>query len=205
MTTTTEVSGTADAAQAGSATRERRTPAGLERRGLKATGIVLGVILFFTAGLSLIDALVPTPGTEVDAGQVVNLGGRARFTPATDWERESKSNPKGGNYFVARAGVEFRIGVFSSDLSATAVVKTFQGELRKTYPTILYNDTTTATTSAGLSGVACQFSALNVKGAILALSRGGSAVLSVAIGPPENVVTLKDQINAMFDSIEFVR
>jgi hypothetical protein len=192
-------------AEADRGTGRRRTASGLERRGLVGTGVVLAIILFYAVVLPLVDAAVPLPGTHVEAGTVVNLAGRARFTPASSWKKESGSKAGQGVFIVSNGGVEFRIAAFDTNEKDHALLTEFQASLRKSNPGAVFRDAATFTTSRGLTGVSSAFTTVNLEGFETAFSRNGTGVLALAIGPTGGVTGLAAAVNAMFDSIEIVQ
>ena len=192
-------------AEAGNGTGTRRTASGLERRGLVATGVVLAIILFYAVLLPVVDAAVPLPGTHVEAGTVVNLAGRARFTPASGWKKGSGSNARQGVYIVSNGGVEFRVAAIDSSDSARSLLTQFQDGLRKSNPGAVFSSATTFTTSRGLTGVWSSFTTVNAEGFEVAFSSKGTGVVALAIGPSGSVRQLAAAVDAMFDSIGIVQ
>jgi hypothetical protein len=183
----------------------RRTVSGLERQSLKPAAIVLAIILVFTVGWSILDAVIPTPGEQVEPGSVVTLAQRARFTPASDWKVEDTSNARAGRYVISNSGVLLVVNTGATRASDQDILASLQDDLKKTLPAAVFSSASTFRASRGLTGVQSNFQTVNVSGYLVAFSVGGTGVNAYAYGPVAAMPSFTSSINEMFVSIEIIR
>ena len=183
----------------------RRTVSGLERRSLKPAAIVLAIILLFTAGWSILDSVIPTPGEHVEPGSVVTLAHRARFTPASEWKIEDSSNARAGTYVISNSGAVFVVNAGATRASAQAILVALQDGLKKVLPGATFTSPSTFRTSRGLTGIQSDLQTVNVSGTLVAFSVAGTGVNAYAVGPMSAMPSLTSSVDAMFNSIEIIR
>ncbi|HXY95252.1 MAG TPA: hypothetical protein VEP49_22530 [Acidimicrobiia bacterium] len=189
-------------APAGPIDGTRRTVSGLERASLKPAGIVLAIILGLVFGWIVLDAVIPTPGTEVAAGDTVTLANQARFVPASGWTIE---DDKSNFYRISNSGVYFAIQTGPTQIDAVDVLNNAQNALRQSIPDAVYSSPSTFTTSRGLTGVQSTLTSAQLTGRLVVVVSSGVYVFANALGPPVSMNALGGDIDAMFESIEILR
>jgi hypothetical protein len=177
----------------------QRSAFGFERKGLWATVAVAAVVLFYAAGLPLIDALISPSGTLASPGTTVLLappargsstgavtpagvGTTVRIVPASGW-RIPAADSGSGTLTLERDAITVRVTVRSSDATADDIERSIERDIQRQNVDVVFHTPQTFMTDQGLAGVAASFVSTRTEGSVFAFSRSGTVVSARAVGP----------------------
>jgi hypothetical protein len=188
---------------------------GLERRTLIPTAAVALVVLLFTAGLPLVDAVVPPGNDVVEAGTRVTLVAgpaltgtsrtqQARFVPASGWE-VSETGDEQSSRTVTKDGISFEIAAAPYQGACNDVLLAAEGSVQDIDPSAALNEAQSLTTQRGQLGLAASFVGVRTEGFVFALCERALAVTVEVSGPSGSLQGAPaDRTLAMARSVEIV-
>lgn len=174
------------------------------------TLIVAAIVVFFAAGLPLLDTLIEPRRTTVAAGSSATLtiggGSPVGFVPAAGWERVDAGDDPSITE-LAHRGISFEVQV--TDVPAGTVcadaLDRAEASLQETDATGRLLGSQTFATAPGQIGIQAPFVAARTEAVVFVVCSGDLIATAVASGPVgalQGVAADADAVAAMARSIE---